>query len=62
MSKSLSLVEKVRRKIARLLFDLADIISPDTVWELSTDFAIDAGFGYCDDCDIRMSDEPRYCR
>ena len=59
MSRNLSVKEKIARSLARLLFDLADRISPDTVWELSTEIAMDAGFGYCDDCQGPEPDESR---
>jgi hypothetical protein len=41
---------KIRRWVSRQLFNLADWISHGLVLDLACDMAMDAGFGYCDDC------------
>lgn len=40
----------LKRTISSFLFELAQRIDSGTVLDLSCDVAMDAGFGYCDDC------------
>ena len=40
----------IRGFVARNPFNLANFIDDDCVLDLACDVAMDAGFGYCDDC------------
>ena len=56
-------MSSIRRILAQFLFDLCEKVDSDLWIDLCCAAASDTGeYGFCDDCDQRMSDEPSWCR